>query len=171
MKDLVMRAVDGDDAAFTELMDRHKIQLYKMAYSYLRNEDDAVEAVQEVTFRAYRALKKINNPDFFSTWLIRILLNYCMDVQKSKKRIIVDTEKMEQAAVYQNHESIEIEQAMKEMETKQRELLELKYFHELKITEIAELWQCPEGTVKTRLYKALKILKGKLEAKGDAPHV
>lgn len=171
MKDLVMRAVEGDDAAFTELMDRHKIQLYKMAYSYLRNEDDAVEALQEVTFRAYRALKKIKNPDFFSTWLIRILLNYCMDVQKSKKRMIVDIEKMEQAAVYQNHESIEIEQAMKEMETKQRELLELKYFHELKITEIAELWQCPEGTVKTRLYKALKILKSKLEAKGDASNV
>ncbi|MEK3797659.1 sigma-70 family RNA polymerase sigma factor [Peribacillus sp. FSL H8-0477] len=171
MKDLVMRAVEGDDAAFTELMDRHKIQLYKMAYSYLRNEDDAVEALQEVTFRAYRALKKIKNPDFFSTWLIRILLNYCMDVQKSKKRMIVDIEKMEQAAVYQNHKSIEIEQAMKEMETKQRELLELKYFHELKITEIAELWQCPEGTVKTRLYKALKILKSKLEAKGDASNV
>lgn len=171
MKDLVMRAVEGDDAAFTELMDRHKIQLYKMAYLYLRNEDDAVEALQEVTFRAYRALKKIKNPDFFSTWLIRILLNYCMDVQKSKKRMIVDIEKMEQAAVYQNHESIEIEQAMKEMETKQRELLELKYFHELKITEIAELWQCPEGTVKTRLYKALKILKSKLEAKGDASNV
>lgn len=171
MKDLVMRAVNGDDAAFTELMDRHKIQLYKMAYSYLRNEDDAVEALQEVTFRAYRALKKVKNPDFFSTWLIRILLNYCMDVQKAKKRMVVDAGKIEQAAVYQNHESIEIEQAMKEMETKQRELLELKYFHELKITEIAELWQCPEGTVKTRLYKALKILKGKLEAKGDAPHV
>jgi len=60
---------------------------------------------------------------------------------------------------------------MGEMEIKQRELLELKYFHELKITEIAELWQCPEGTVKTRLYKALKVLKGKLDAKGDAPHV
>lgn len=171
MKDLVMRAINGDDAAFTELMDRHKIQMYKMAYSYLRNEDDAVEALQEVTFRAYHALKKIKNPDFFSTWLIRILLNYCMDVQKSKKRMVVDAGKIEQTAVYQNHESIEIEQAMKEMETKQRELLELKYFHELKITEIAELWQCPEGTVKTRLYKALKILKSKLEAKGDAPNV
>lgn len=171
MKDLVMRAINGDDAAFTELMDRHKIQMYKMAYSYLRNEDDAVEALQEVTFRAYRALKKIKNPDFFSTWLIRILLNHCMDVQKSKKRMVVDVGKIEQTVVYQNHESIEIEQALKEMETKQRELLELKYFHELKITEIAELWQCPEGTVKTRLYKALKILKCKLEAKGDAPNV
>ena len=166
-----MRAINGDDAAFTELMDRHKIQMYKMAYSYLRNEDDAVEALQEVTFRAYRALKKIKNPDFFSTWLIQILLNYCMDVQKSKKRMVVDAGKIEQTAVYQKHESIEIDQAMKEMETKQRELLELRYFHELKITEIAELWQCPEGTVKTRLYKALKILKSKLEAKGDAPNV
>jgi len=78
-----MRAVKGDDAAFTELMDIHKIQLYKMAYSYLRNEDEA-EALQEVTFRAYRALKRIKNPDFFSTWLVRILLNYCMTFRKVK---------------------------------------------------------------------------------------
>lgn len=171
MEDLVLKAAAGDDAAFTELMNIHKVQLYKMAFSYLRSEDEAVEALQEVTFRAYRAVNRLKDTSYFSTWIVRIMLNYCHDRRKKQKRVILDETKAAQAAVYPNNDSFELEQALADMEAGQRELLELKYFQDLKIKEIAVLLECPESTVKTRLYKALGALRNKLELKGDGPHV
>lgn len=93
IKGLLKKAKKGDDGAFYELMQIHKIQLLKIALSYLRNEDDALEALQEVTFRAYQAVKKVKQPEYFSTWLIRIMLNYCHDQFKKKNRLVyVDVE-------------------------------------------------------------------------------
>ena len=171
MENLVLQAAAGDDAAFTELMNIHKVQLYKIAFSYLRSEDEAVEALQEVTFRAYRAVRKLKDPAYFSTWLVRIMLNYCHDRRKKQRRIILDETMAAQAAVYPNDAGFEVKQALADMEAGQRELLELKYFQDLKIKEIAALLACPESTVKTRLYKALGTLRDKLDLKGDAPHV
>lgn len=84
---LVLRAKKGDETAFYSLMMNHKEQLFKIAYSYLKNEQDALEAIQEVTFRAFKHIRKLKEPDFFSTWLIRILINHCNDELHKKKRL------------------------------------------------------------------------------------
>lgn len=90
VKQLIKKAKKGDDRAFYELMKIHKIRLLKIAISYLQNEGEALEALQEVTFRAYRSIKKVKQPEYFSTWLIRIMINYCHD-QIQKKKQMTDT--------------------------------------------------------------------------------
>ncbi|MEH7391163.1 sigma-70 family RNA polymerase sigma factor [Bacillus sp. JJ1503] len=157
------KAKKGDDEAFYELMQIHKVRLLKVAYSYLRNEEDALEALQEVTFRAYRSIKKVREPEYFSTWLIRIMLNYCHDQSRRKKRI-ADTDLLDSLAETIDHsQSIEIQEALQKIDSRCREVIILKYYHDLRIKDIAEILECPESTIKTWLYKGLKALRNQME--------
>ncbi|WP_226668227.1 sigma factor [Metabacillus litoralis] len=66
----VKKAINGNDQAFLEVIHAHKIDLYKTALSYLKNQDQAIEAIQEVTFRAYKSIHELREPNYVKTWLI-----------------------------------------------------------------------------------------------------
>ncbi|WP_066306670.1 sigma-70 family RNA polymerase sigma factor [Bacillus sp. FJAT-29814] len=168
---LVKKAVRGDDQAFLQLLHINKIDLYKTALSFLRNEEDALEAVQEVTYRAYKSIRSLKEPAYFKTWLIRIMINYCNDQLKKNKRVVLNDEFLKQQGMKENYGFLELADALNSLDDRSREILSLKYFQDMKIKEIAETLQCPEGTVKTWLNKALKALRDKLEPKGDDLHV
>ena len=168
---LVKKAIKGDDTAFLQLIHLYKIELYKTALSFLRNEEEALDAVQEVTYRAYKNRKKLKEPIFFKTWLIRIMINYCNDQLKRQKRVVHNEEMILLQGVTHDHTVMELKDAMQDLDDRSREILTLKYFHDLKIKEIAETLQCPEGTVKTWLNKALKALRENLEGNGGDLHV
>jgi len=159
-------AIKGDDEAFLELMKAYKIDLYKTALAYLRNEGEALEAVQEVTFRAYKGIRALREPSYVKTWLIRIMINYCNDMLKKRKRVVFN-----EAAIYsegrlENHDGLEIRDAMQGLDVRSQEILAMKYFQDLKISEIAAALDHPEGTIKTWLNRALKALREKLDENG-----
>jgi RNA polymerase sigma-70 factor (TIGR02954 family) len=163
---LVQRAIDGDDTAFLQIIQLYKIDLYKTAYSFLRNEGDSLEAIQEVTYRAYKNIRSIRDSSFLKTWLIRIMINYCNDQLKKKKRLVLGDEMLNVEGNEDDYFIMEIQDAMQSLDERSREILTLKYFHDMKIKDIASSMQRPEGTVKTWLNKALKSLREKLEEKG-----
>jgi RNA polymerase sigma-70 factor (TIGR02954 family) len=163
---LVKQAIKGNDDAFLQLIHIFKVDLYKTAISFLRNEEEALEAIQEVTYRAYKGIRKLKEASYFKTWLIRIMINYCNDQLKKQKRVVINDEMLESIGVSENHSEMELRDAMLGLDDRSREILTLKYFHDLKIKDIAVTMQCPEGTVKTWLNKALKALREKLEEKG-----
>ncbi|PKG22591.1 RNA polymerase subunit sigma-70 [Niallia nealsonii] len=152
-------------------MHAYKIDLYKTAFAYLHNEGEALEAVQEVTYRAYKNIKKVKKPAYIKTWLLRIMINYCNDVLKRKKKMIMDEAIIPLIATMDNYQTIEIQEAIATLDERSREIITLKYYHGLKIKEIAFMLDCPEGTVKTWLNKALKQLKSNLDGKGGSRHV
>ncbi|MFD2445408.1 sigma-70 family RNA polymerase sigma factor [Bacillus sp. CGMCC 1.16607] len=168
---LVQKAIDGNDEAFLELMQAYKLDLFRTALSFFRKKEDALEAIQEVTYRAYKSIHTIRETSYFKTWLIRIMINYCNDQLKKNKRVVLSDEIFNIQGTSENHEGMELKEAMLDLDDRSREILTLKYFHDLKIKEIASSMQCPEGTVKTWLNKALKSLRGKLEEKGGNLHV
>lgn len=168
---LVKVAIKGDDSAFLRLMQLYKIDLYKTALSYFRNEEEAIEAIQEVTYRAYKNLKSIRDTAYFKTWLTRIMINYCNDQLKKNKRIVLGEEILNKQGNEENHTRMELKDAMLGLDDRSREILMLKYFNDMKIKDIASTMKCPEGTVKTWLNKALKALREKLEEKGGDLHV
>lgn len=81
-------AQQGDHEAFQRLLMGERERLYSIAYAYLHNESDALEAIQETTCGAYVKLGKLREPRYFRTWLIRILIRYCIDEQKRKRRTL-----------------------------------------------------------------------------------
>ena len=152
------------------LMQLHKDALYRTAFAFLKNEHDAIEAMQEVTFRAYEKIHTVKEPKYMKTWLIRIMINYCQDQLKKKKRFI-SNEVLQEIGVYTDNSNLEIEEAIASLSSSEQQLIFLKYFQDTKIKEIAELEKIPEGTVKSRLHKALKSLRNFLTEKGDVDHV
>ncbi|MFP7298824.1 sigma-70 family RNA polymerase sigma factor [Neobacillus niacini] len=168
---IVQRAIEGDDTAFLNLIQMYKIDLYKTGYSYLKNEGEVLEAIQEVTYRAYKNIHSVREVSYFKTWLIRIMINYCNDQLKKKKRVVMGNEILNFQGRSDDYLSMELEDAMVALDDRSREILTLKYFHDLKIKDIANCMQRPEGTVKTWLNKALKSLREKLEEKGGKVNV
>ncbi|MDF2066507.1 sigma-70 family RNA polymerase sigma factor [Bacillus sp. Cr_A10] len=170
-KSLVKRAIKGDEEAFLELMHSYQEALYRTAISYVKNEEDALEAVQEVTYRAYRSIKTVKEPAYFKTWLIRIMMNYCLDVLKRSNREIVEESLINRTGVSEDFTYMEVEEALLTLSDYERELLHLKYFEGVKIKDIAVMWNTPEGTIKTRLHKALRALRNNFDEKGDVKRV
>lgn len=168
---LVEKAIRGNDEAFLEIMNEYKVDLYRTALAFLKNEGEALEAVQEVTFRAYKNIRKLRNAQYIKTWLFRIMINYCNDQLKNKKRHIIDDGVIQTLAVSETFNELELKDAMLKLDERSRELLTLKYFNDMKIKEIADAMQCPEGTIKTWLHKALKQLRDILEEKGAGSNV
>jgi RNA polymerase sigma-70 factor (TIGR02954 family) len=174
---LVLAAQRGDDSAFHALMQEHQGKLYRIAYTYLGSEPDALEAIQETTCRAYMQLSKLKDRRYFGTWLVRILMNYCIDEQRRRKRTrtgiptIADEDAAAAAAGNPDETSrlraIMVTAIVKELEPRYRQVIQLKYYHDLTITEIARTMERPEGTIKTWLNKALRGLRQRLEKEDD----
>lgn len=78
------KAMAGNKVAFQELVLQEKDNLYRMAYIYMKNENDALDVVHESVFKAYKSIKKLKEPSYFSTWLTRIIINTSIDFLKKK---------------------------------------------------------------------------------------
>lgn len=174
---LVLSAQKGDANAFHQLMNCYKNQLYRIAFRYLKNEPSAMEAIQETTYRAYCNIGKLKKPEYFQTWLIRILINVCQDELKRLKHQIPLTEELRDKQSQRqgdptepggkvNLERLDIFWALQHMDFKYRQVIELKYFEDFTIRDIASILERPEGTIKTWLNQALIQLRRHLAERG-----
>mgnify|MGYP000875660535 FL=1 len=172
--DKVRRACQGDPDAFLELIQERKDDIYKLAYTYIKNQEDALTIFHDVVYKVYSSLKKLKNPDVFNNWLIRITVNTSIDYLKKRKRISSvevncdNTETLEQIADHdRDYEnlvvSIDLFNAIDKLSLEQRTIVILKYFQDLTLSQVAEILVCPIGTIKTRLNKALVCLRQEMK--------
>ena len=168
---MLKAAKKGDSEAFIQLFATQKEQVYRIAFAYFKNEQDALEAVQEVTFRAYKNIKKLKEPKYFSTWLTRIMINYCIDELKRKKRFLINDSKAQTGSILEEKDkTIGVETAIKTLEPRFQEIIILKYFQDMTIEQISDHLGHPTGTIKTWLSKALQALRKQI-TKEDGFHV
>jgi len=158
--DLAKRAIAGDERALVKLLARHEDTLYCTAYAYLKNEQDAVEAIQELTYRALKKVHTVKEPTYIATWFVRITINICLDMKKKQEKFVYN-HNVEIASV--DHQPFEIADIIASLPIEQQELVYLKYFQDMKNGDIAQLKQIPEGTVKSRLHTTLKKLRVLIE--------
>lgn len=163
-RDISKRAVTGDEQAFLQLLEYYEDTLYRTAYSYLKNEHDAIEAYQEMTYRSLKNIHKVKESQYIKTWLIRILINICLDM-KSKQARVELVDEIEQLA--QLTPSNDLADIVAQLPIEQQQLIHLKYVEQYKNSEIADVQNIPEGTVKSRLHKTLRKLRGLVGERGD----
>lgn len=161
-------ACRGDEHAFYQIISAHKRKLYSIAYSYLRNESDALDAVQDTVCKAWVKCPHLKDPNAFLPWLIRILINGCIDEQKRRKRVLPlvslsQSDKGEMISVYK----LDLEIALEQLKPKYRHVLTLKYYQDMTLTEISKVLERPEGTIKTWLHQGLKQLRSKMTWGGE----
>lgn len=149
-----------DEEAFMNRLSAEQRKLYSIAYSYLRSEADALEAVQEASCRAWMKRKKLKDEQAFTPWLIRITINCCMDELRRKQRMFPAEKLQEEAAQeMKSSDRIDLERAMDRMKPKYRHVVMLKYYQDMTTVEIAKVLKKPEGTIKTWLREGLKQLR------------
>lgn len=158
MKFLVKRAKRHDNDAFVELMESHKLMMYKVARSYLRSDDDIADAIQETILTCYEKLDSLENDHFFKTWLIRILINKCIDILNACQRESPTEQVPEQGGACTSLENYEFYELLNALDEKYRIILILYYVEGFKIREIAQILDLEENTVKTRLSRGRKQL-------------
>lgn len=156
-------AIKGDDDALIARIRMDQSRLYGIAYSYMRNETDALEAIQETTFRVWNKRRSLRDPKLFTTWVTRILIRVCLDERKKRLREQpLGSELLEsdaQTAAEQGIDRMDLAVQLKKLPSKYRMVIVLKYYRDMTITEIAELLEKPDGTVRTWLHQALKQLR------------
>lgn len=162
---LVKKAMRGNPRAFGELVRREQENLYRMAYLYTRREEDALDAVQEGILKAYKSVKTLREPDYFRTWLTRIVINAAKDLCK-KRRPTEDLDRAEGLPAPEGitpEERMDLYAALERLPDPARDMVKLKYFDGLTIREIGEQLGVPEGTVSSTLSRAVKRLRQELK--------
>ncbi|ASS66891.1 MULTISPECIES: sigma-70 family RNA polymerase sigma factor [unclassified Paenibacillus] len=167
-------AAKGDETAFIQLMDAERQRMYRIAAAYLQREADIVEAVQETVCRAWLKRRHLRKPEFMTTWLVRILIRVCSDELARRKRMDATGsihEQLEQdgASGWPDEASevdsrLDMDEAVRRLDQPYRDVIVLKYREDMTLTEIAGILGKPDGTVKTWLHKALKMLRAALAA-------
>lgn len=155
MKHLVLKAQKKHDPeAFVKLMDMNRQSMIKVAKSYLNNEEDVSDAVQASILACYEKLDTLRQPQYFKTWLIRIVINKCKDILRQNRELHLMDEMPEPQVVDTIQADLEFMELLQEIDEKYRTILVLYYAEGFNTREIAELLELNERTVKTRLIRA-----------------
>ena len=144
--------------AFTEAVIRMTPTLYRVARGQLIVEADQQDAVQEAIRRSWEKRSSLKNERYLQTWVIRILLNVCHDIQRHSKRIIPVEEfpdRPQEAAA----DSIDLRDALFRLTEKERVTVILHYVEGYDVKHVAEILRIPAGSVKTRLMRARSHLR------------
>jgi RNA polymerase sigma factor (sigma-70 family) len=172
---LVLKAKEGSQKAYADLMQRYKDSIYFMSLKMLNNKEDAMDITVETFAKAFEKLDKYQPEYAFSTWLFRVATNNCIDFLRKKKlntvsidnmvdddddrpmQIKADTLNPEESSI-KKQQSEELKLLIESLPPRYRNLLTLRYFDELSYEEIAQQLDLPLGTVKAQLFRAKYLL-------------
>lgn len=142
---------------FGKRIENIRLRLYKTALLYLGSEAFALDAVDEAVYKALCSYKKLRQPEYFDTWITRILINECYNELRRQKRFRAIDELPESSV--EVFDTLPLKEAIRRLPKELKEVVILRYFAGYTLTETAESLQIPQGTAATRQRKALKLLK------------
>jgi RNA polymerase sigma-70 factor (ECF subfamily) len=146
---LVQRAARGDRLAFERLVTQNADGLLRLATSIVLDSSAAQDVVQEGLLAAWRALPGLRDPDAFDMWVRRIVANKAKTLLSRHRQPL----QLPNASVIEdNHDTIDLKEAIRHLEAKDRALLELHYLEGRTVQECAYVLEIPSGTVKSRLH-------------------
>lgn len=170
-RELIHKAQRGDLAAYDQLFSLYEIEIYKLAYVYVKNRDDALDLVQEVAYRSCKAIKSLKESSYYKTWLIKILMNCAVDLLKKRPQ----HEELEPILFNVPSEAevdldvkVTLEGVMQHLNKEEKDVVLLKYYEDYTFEQIADCLGMKLGSVKTVLYRALRKLKVALEKEGTS---
>lgn len=159
MKNLVKRSASGDADAFLELMERNSLAMYKVARGILNNDEDVADAVQQTILICFEKIHTVKKPEYFKTWMIRILINECNKILRHYRSINVQENMPDVPDQDMSLTEFEFKEMLARIDEKYRIVLILYYVEGLSIAEIAKVLELNENTVKTRLSRAREQIK------------
>ncbi|WP_102272074.1 sigma-70 family RNA polymerase sigma factor [Cytobacillus massiliigabonensis] len=167
---LVKKAQKGNDKAYLTLFQRYEEDIYRMAYVYVKNQDDALDIVQEVAYQSFKKIGTLKNPEYFKTWLMKITINCSLNVINKNKKVIPLYPDFEVLIGSENQDialSLSLDELMNTLQEDEKSVVLLKYYDDRTLKEIAEILDMPLGTAKSVLYRALDKLRQNIKGVGN----
>ncbi|MDD6389884.1 MAG: sigma-70 family RNA polymerase sigma factor [Firmicutes bacterium] len=146
------------DSAVRELVSNNYTKYYKLAYSYVKNDQDAMDVLQESVYKAILKSAQIRDLQYADTWICRIIINEAMNYFR-KKNDYISLDECITCAVSSGTGDMDLDRALKSVKKKDRDIIRMKYEEGYTIKEIAEKINENENTVKSRLYRSLARIK------------
>lgn len=138
---------------------KNQSSLYKIAYIYVKNKDDALDIVSESIVKIYKNMDRVIKAYSIEKYIIRIVINTSVDFIRKNSKI-----KLEEAVDISTYDNVtDINYLVDSLSDDLKTVIILKYFEKYKIREIAEILNIPESKVKNRLHKALTVLRIEIE--------
>ena len=163
---LVKKAQRGNDKAFLKLFQTYEEELYRIAFLYVKNKEDALDVIQETAYRSFKNLSSLKNTEYFKTWLTKITINCAIDyIRRNKKIVQLNPEHVEYIESYDEDIPLKLtlDELMDALNEDEKSIVILKYYYEYTFKEISEILEIPLGTGKSILYRALGKLRKKAE--------
>lgn len=157
-----------DEQLLVELIEMHKEQFYRIAYSYVKNEHDALDVIQDSVYKAYISMDQLKSRKYFKTWFTRILINKAIDhIRANRKVITIDAATEDYIYDRQpdlsDHEQLEMSLDLKQMldtlTPHEQSVILMRFYMEYPLGEIARITDNPLSSIKSTLYRSLGKLR------------
>jgi RNA polymerase sigma-70 factor (ECF subfamily) len=179
------QARQGDKAAFGKLIEAYQTPVYNLAYRMLNNSGEAEEAAQEAFIRAYTRLDSYKPAHKFSTWMLSITSNYCIDLIRKRRALLLsideplpphpalqsDKSKGPESQMVMSEQQEMVQELLQELPEDYRQAVVLRYWYEMSYDEIAEMMNTTVSAIKSRLFRARRLLAEVGIAQGIHPAV
>ena len=160
-----MKGNSNLEKELVDLIMNHKDDFYRLAYGYVKNPNDAIDILQDSIQKAISSKNNLKKEQSLKSWFYRIVINTSLDFLRKQKRVVVVDEETIQSyssGINDHYTNIDLERSLEALPPKYKSVIILRYFEDLKIEEVAEILQESPNTIKTRLYKALELLRIKM---------
>ncbi|MFQ9514919.1 MAG: sigma-70 family RNA polymerase sigma factor [Eubacterium sp.] len=150
------------EMVINEMLIHNYEKYYRMAYSYVHNESDALDIVQESAYKAIFNSQKLREIKYADTWICRIVINEAMELLRKNKRnsvLILEENDVRKEENQVGCEKIDLSAAMESLSAKEKTVVMLRYFEDMSLEQVADVAGEKLSTVKSRLYRALRKMK------------
>ncbi len=171
---ILKKVLKGDVEAFGELVLKYQNRVFSLGLSFLRNVEDSEDFCQDVMLKAYQALPTFKMKSSFYTWLMSIAYNMAVNSKKKKEHFTLSIEDFEFLSPDLTPEEKFIRsllqrailEAVQDLPEKYKVCIELYFFYDVSYQEIEAITNLPQGTIKSYVFRAKKLLRRELEKEG-----
>lgn len=175
--ELIQKLKTGDKHAFEEFVIQYQKKVYYFVYKYFNNEEEVKDISQEIFIKIYKNIKYFKEDSSLNTWVYKIMHNTCTDEYRRRSKrngfiasflnhsdqldTVIDTSTRTnpEKNAELNETRDQLKKCVQSLPPRQRDIIILKVWEELKIREIAQILNCSDGTIKANLFKAYKNLR------------
>jgi RNA polymerase sigma factor, sigma-70 family len=171
---LCREVLAGNTAAFALLATKYRKRIFSLGYSFFKNADDTEDFVQDVLVKTYTSLGSFRGESLFSTWLMRIAYNTAINSIKRRREYTSLAEDFEIMDTSGNPEDVHlrscsleaIREALDTLPERYRVCVDMYFFYDMPYADISEVTGLPVNTIKSHVFRAKKLLRGRLD-EGD----
>lgn len=162
----VKQAKGGDKESLVQLIMSQKQDYYRLAYIYMRDQEEALDAMEDMILKVFENIKGLKDEKAFFSWSKTILVNCCKQSLRKKKKVVLLQELPEEPyadSVSEHEDQMAVEAHLAELNPKYQEVLRLRFVLDMEYETIANLLKIPLGTVKSRIHTGLQKLRQRME--------